>query len=59
MTVYYAFFDGKRYYPLPYSLRGSMIAIEYVIDKVKFLYRCRLTENGCQKLCDKLNKKNK
>ena len=54
MTVYYAFFSGKRYYPLPYSLRGSMMAFEHCIDKIKFLYRCRLTEKDCQKLCNKL-----
>lgn len=59
MKVYHALFSGLEYRPFAYNLRGSITGYYHKLDVIKFLYRCRLTKKSCQKLCDRLNNKQK
>lgn len=57
MTVYYALeCEGKKI-PFAYDLKGSLMAFNHIEDKIKFLLQCKLTEKGCQRQCDRHNKK--
>ena len=57
MRIYHALYSGREYRPFAYNLIGSLQGYYHKLDAIKFLYRCRCTKKGCQKLCDRLNNK--